>query len=197
MTKQKISKREFEDRLEAIASADTLCLNCDFWWVRGRSSGWCRYGAPILVEEKDHRAVWPVTDPYDGCGDFECNCIDLDMLDLDDEERAELLGEDRDMGIIVEELRESLVKWKASHPEEFVEAIGEINQGNVADSYFLVRTLAVTKIPDFDRIPKAVVVDEILRLNQKIKFVIHRHEEPTEGNCCCSGPGENDSDCCK
>ena len=89
-----------------------------------------------------------------------------------------------------------MIEWKASHPEEYTEAIGEIAQGNTAESYYLVRTLAVTKTPDFDRIPKAVVIDEILRLNQEIKFVIHRHDDPPEESCCCDS-GEKDGECCK
>ena len=196
MTKIKLTKGEFENLLDAVENAETICKMCNWWWVTGRSSGQCRFKAPELVEESNHRAVWPVTDPYDGCGDFDCPGIfDPDLLD-DEEIINQLILEERDIGDIVKELRESLIEWKASHPEEYTEAIGEIAQGNTAESYYLVRTLAITKTPDFDRIPKAVVIDEILRLNQEIKFVIHRHEDPPEESCCCDS-GEKDGNCCK
>jgi hypothetical protein len=65
--------QEYRDyRLTIRNSLQEFCYNCYFWYASSEdNNGECRFGSPILVSES-REAIWPITQPSDGCGDYEC-----------------------------------------------------------------------------------------------------------------------------
>ena len=57
--------------------------------------------------------------------------------------------------------------WKSSDESLFTEAVGEVNQGNAGESYFIVKNAIGTCVPNFDNIPRSIVISELLDCYQR------------------------------
>lgn len=56
------------------------CEQCEFWQNRGSTKeGWCRRNAPTAIPTPTRAAMettWPVTLPWDWCGEFKARPLD-------------------------------------------------------------------------------------------------------------------------
>jgi hypothetical protein len=117
-----------------------------------------------MLDDDDFSAKWPVTAPDDWCGDH--------MEPLKIPEELGIIGRkedpqdfNQDLTPILESLRMFLVRWKVNNSWNFEELLEKITLGFTTQAYYMVRNRVITEIPDFDKIPKDVVIVEILRLD--------------------------------
>ena len=66
------------------------CCTCQWWADLGDGIGQCRRYAPRPRSSTD-QVVWPVTEEYDFCGEWE---DDTPMCGCDDDEMCAICGED-------------------------------------------------------------------------------------------------------
>jgi hypothetical protein len=77
-------------------------------------------------------------------------------FDLDEESRKKIL----------EKIRLELINLNKLNPSCIVEAIGEYNQGNSAESYYLIRNYLIRSIPDIDVVPKSIIIGEVFKYHE-------------------------------
>jgi hypothetical protein len=65
------------------------------------------------------------------------------------------------------DLQNFLDSWKNVDESLFTEAVGEVNQGNSCESYFLIKNAIGTCVYRFDDIPRSIVLSELLDCYQK------------------------------
>jgi hypothetical protein len=51
-------------------------------------------------------------------------------------------------------------EWQTDNIETFMEALGEINQGNESEAYFIVKNAIGHKITQFDNISRSIIISE-------------------------------------
>ena len=65
------------------------------------------------------------------------------------------------------DLQNYLDSWKNVDESLFTEAVGEVNQGNSCESYFIIKNAIGTCVPNFDNIPRSIVISELLDCYQR------------------------------
>ena len=167
----KLSREEFLRLANLRENSGDSCKNCYSWWVIDPSAGECRYLSPRMLDDDDFSAKWPVTAPDDWCGDH--------MEPIRKPEELGIIGRkedpqdfNQDLRPLLESLRLFLSKWKVNDSWMFIDLLRKIDNGLDKDAYDTVRIKVINEIPDFDKIPKDVVIVEILRLDNVFRRII-------------------------
>ena len=174
----KFTEKMVDDRIRLRRDVGEYCGDCYFWWARNKNGGECRVGAPILADDSTHNAIWPITAPFDWCGEFRHimsilepdSCESCDNIHCNERQGAnENPEEEYNRASTIKQLKSSILDWKTNHLEEFSDIVKEIQGKNITDAYHMIRTAFLYEIPYFDNLTENTVTGEFIKLNKTIK----------------------------